>query len=184
MNELFLKEFQELKLRGDDIFSALKEEFFFTKLKAESSSLADLVRDFHEKFGAKTADFSKTENEKIGHKSGEFSENSLTSKIEILKIWSESWENLFKNFSEASSGNSEKFTQIATKKYTRSEENIHQLSDCAFLIGKMDALAKILQTEKAKNSTFEKPENLAEIPENSSPVCYAKSDEVRDEYKI
>lgn len=184
MNELFPTEFQKLKILGDEIFSALKEEFFFTKLKAESSSLEDLVRDFHEKFGAKTADFSKTENEKIGHKSGEFSENSLTSKIEILKIWSESWENLFKNFGEASSENSEKLSETAAKKYLSSEEKIHQLSDCAFLIGKMAALAKILQTEKAKNSTFEKPENLAEIPENSSPVCYAKSDEVRDEYKI
>jgi hypothetical protein len=184
MNELFLKEFQKLKILGDEIFSALKEEFFFTKLKAESSSLADLVREFHKKFGAKTADFSKTENEKIGQKSGEFSENSLSTKREILKIWSESWENLFKNFSEVDLGNSEKLNETAAKKLSISEKKIHQLSECAFLIGKMDALAKILQTEKAEISTTEKPENPAEMPENSSPVCYAKSDEVRDEYKI
>jgi len=184
MNELFLKEFQELKLRGDDIFLALKEEFFFTKLKDDSSSLAELVWEFHEKFGAKTANFSKIENEKIGQKSGEFSENYLTTKREILKIWSESWENLFKNISEVALRNSEKFTETAAKKYLTSEEKIHQLSDCAFLIGKMAALAEILQTEKEENPTSENPENIAEIPENSSPVCYAKSDEVRDEYKI
>ena len=184
MNDFFLKEFQELKLRGDEIFSALKEEFFFTKLKAENSSLAELVREFQEKFGTKTADFSKLENEKIGQKSSEFSENPLPSKREILKIWSHSWENLLKNISEDDWGNSEKLGETAAKKYTLSEEKIQQLSDCAFLIGKMAALAEILQPEKARTSTSEKLENLADMPENSSPVCFAKSDEVRDEYKI
>ena len=124
------------------------------------------------------------ENEKIGQKSGEFSENYLTPKREILKIWSESWENLFENTSEVDLENSEKSSETAAKNYVTSENKIHLLSDCAFLIGKMAAFAEILQTEKSETSTSEKAENPAEMPENSSPVCYAKSDEVRDEYKI
>lgn len=191
MKEIIFAEFQKYKHQTDEIFSVLNEPIFFKKINDESKTIADLVLDFAEKFGAKTAFFSEIENEKIGQNSNEFFQNNLTSKTEVLQFWSESWEIIFKNIEEIPAEKWEKFGQITGKKSDFESMVLSQLSSCAFSVGQIIFLAELLQNEKdsaekiqTKIPFSQKPENTADLPENSSPVCYAKSDEVRDEYKI
>ena len=191
MKEIIFAEFQKYKHQTDEIFSVLNEPVFFKKINDESKTITDLVQDFAEEFGTKTAFFSEIENEKIGQNSNEFFQNNLTSKTEVLQFWSESWEIIFKNIEEISAKKWEKFGQISGKKSELESEIFNQVSSCAFVVGQIIFLAELLQNEKdsaekiqTKILFSQKPENTADLPENSSPVCYAKSDEVRDEYKI
>ncbi|SFI59346.1 Protein of unknown function [Kaistella treverensis] len=191
MKEIIFAEFQKYKYQTDEIFSVLNEPIFFKKINDESKTITDLVQDFAEEFGTKTAFFSEIENEKIGQNSSKFLQYTLTSKAEVLQFWSESWEILFKNIEESPAEKWEKFGQITGKKSDFESMVLSQLSSCAFSVGQIIFLAELLQNEKnsaekiqTKILFSQKPENTADLPENSSPVCFAKSDEVRDEYKI
>ena len=71
---------------------------------------------------------------------------------------------------------------------------LRQLAHYPYHIGQIIYLAKMLKNDDwktlsiAKNKSQEytellKKQSSEEIHQNSSPVCYAKSDEVRDEYQ-
>lgn len=90
-----------------------------------------------------------------------FNENfptNILKKSTIISYWNLSWDALFKNL--------------------KSKNEAEVLAELTFYNNKTVEMLEIL--ERFKNIVRSPTENFAE---NSSPVCFANSSEVRDEYK-
>ena len=118
-------------------------------------------------------------------------ENDLQSRSEMLELWKKGWQVLFEVLNEIEEKNWNDLILIRGEEHTILDAVLRQLAHYSYHIGQIIYIAKMLKGEDwetlsiAKN-TSEKFKNIdsVEIQENSSPVCYAKSDEVRDEYKM
>ena len=121
-------------------------------------------------------------------------ENDIQSKAEMLEMWEKGWLVLFDALNQVNDANINSIILIRGEKISVVDALLRQLAHYPYHIGQIIYLAKMLKNDDwktlsiARNKSQEytellKKQNSAEIHQNSSPVCYAKSDEVRDEYQ-
>ena len=196
MKNTFIKRFQYYKEAAEKSFDQLSEEQLFWKYNAESNSIATLVKHLAGNMQSRLTDFLTEDGEKSNRNRDSEFENDIQSKSEMLKLWNKGWQVLFEALNAIEEKNWNDLILIRGEKHTVLDAVLRQLAHYPYHIGQIIYIGKMVKYADwktlsiAKNEsvpfTIEKLKSLdsSEIQENSSPVCYAKSDEVRDDYKI
>ena len=196
MKDLFLKRFQYYKELAEKTFDQVSEEHLFWKYNEESNSIATLVKHLSGNMQSRWTNFLTEDGEKSWRKRDSEFENDIQSKAEMMEIWTKGWQVLLKALNQITEENWNDTIFIRGEKYTVLDAVLRQLAHYPYHIGQIIYIGKMVKDADwktlsiAKNQsipfTIEKLKSLdsSEIQENASPVCYAKSDEVRDDYKI
>lgn len=195
MTDLFQKRFRFYKDLGDRTFSQLDEAQCLWKYNAESNSIATLVKHISGNMSSRWTNFLTEDGEKEGRNRDAEFENDIPSKTEMLEVWEKGWKVLFKALDQITSENMNQLIFIRGEKFSVLDALLRQLAHYSYHVGQIVYVAKLLTNEDwetlsiARNKSSEytlellKKQTPEDIQKNSSPVCYAKSDEVRDEYK-
>ena len=196
MKDLFIKRFQYYKDLAEKTFDQVSEEQLFWKYNEESNSIASLVKHLSGNMQSRWTNFLTEDGEKSWRNRDSEFENDIKSKAEMMEIWTKGWQVLFQALNQIKEENWNDTIFIRGEKHSVLDAVLRQLAHYPYHIGQIiyigkmvkDADWKTLSIAKNKSVPFiiEKLKSLdsSEIQENSSPVCYAKSDEVRDDYKI
>lgn len=194
MKDLFLKRFQYYKNIADQTFEQLEEPQLFWQYNPESNSIATIVKHISGNMISRWTNFLTEDGEKEWRNRDAEFENDIQSKAEMLEIWEKGWLVLFDALNQVNDANINSIILIRGEKISVVDALLRQLAHYPYHIGQIIYLAKMLKNDDwrtlsiARNKSQEytellKKQNSAEIHQNSSPVCYAKSDEVRDEYQ-
>ena len=196
MKDLFIKRFQFYKELGEKTFDQLSDDQLFWKYNEESNSIAILVQHLSGNMVSRWTNFLTEDGEKRWRKRDLEFENIIKSKIEMLEIWAKGWQVLFKALNQIEEETWTETIIIRGEKHTVVDAVLRQLAHYSYHVGQIVFIGKMVKDDEWKTLSLAKnqSENFAieklkdqdqsEIQENSSPVCYAKSDEVRDDYKI
>ncbi|SIS97572.1 Protein of unknown function [Kaistella chaponensis] len=194
MKDLFLKRFQYYKNIADQTFEQLEEPQLFWQYNPESNSIATIVKHISGNMISRWTNFLTEDGEKEWRNRDAEFENDIQSKAEMLEIWEKGWLVLFDALNQVNDANINSIILIRGEKISVVDALLRQLAHYPYHIGQIIYFAKMLKNDDwktlsiARNKSQEytellKKQNSAEIHQNSSPVCYAKSDEVRDEYQ-
>lgn len=196
MKDLFIKRFQYYKELAEKTFQQVSEEQLFWQYNEESNSIGTLVKHLAGNMQSRWTSFLTEDGEKEWRNRDSEFENDLQTKAEMLEIWDKGWLVLFEALNQIKDENWNHSISIRGEKITVLDAVIRQLAHYPYHIGQIVFIGKMLKNEKWKTLSIPKNKSLksdiehlkiqdpVEIHENSSPVCYAKSDEVRDDYKI
>ena len=194
MKDLFLKRFQYYKNIADQTFEQLEEPQLFWQYNPESNSIATIVKHISGNMISRWTNFLTEDGEKEWRNRDAEFENDIQSKAEMLEMWEKGWLVLYDALNQVNDANINSIILIRGEKLSFVDALLRQLAHYPYHIGQIIYLAKMLKNDDwktlsiARNKSQEytellKKQNSAEIHQNSSPVCYAKSDEVRDEYQ-
>ena len=196
MKDLFLKRFQYYKELAEKTFDQVSEEQLFWKYNEESNSIATLVKHLSGNMQSRWTNYLTEDGEKSWRKRDSEFENDIQSKAEMMEIWNKGWQVLFEALNQIKEENWNDTIFIRGEKNTVLDAVLRQLAHYPYHVGQIIYIGKMVKDADwktlsiAKNQsipfTIEKLKSLdsSEIQENASPVCYAKSEEVRDDYKI
>ena len=196
MKALFINRFQYYKELAEKTFDQISDEQLFWKYNDESNSIATLVKHLSGKIQSRWTHFLTEDGEKEWRNRDSEFENNISSKAEMMEIWDQGWLVLFKALNQIQEENWTDTIIIRGEKHSVLDAVLRQLAHYSYHIGQIVFIGKMLTNEDwktlsiAKNQSDHfnidqlKNQDQAQIQENSSPVCYAKSDEVRDDYKI
>ena len=196
MKDLFIKRFQYYKELGDKTFEQLNDDQVLWQYNSESNSVATLVKHLSGNMISRWTNFLNEDGEKDWRNRDSEFENNIHSKAEMLEIWEKGWMVLFEALNQINDENINATIFIRGEKLSFLDALLRQLAHYPYHIGQIIYVAKMVKNEDwktlsiAKNQSKEyttellKKQITAEIQQNSSPVCYAKSEEVRDDYKI
>ena len=196
MKDLFVKRFQYYKDLAEKTFDQVSEEHLFWKYNEESNSIATLVKHLSGNMQSRWTNFLTEDGEKSWRKRDSEFENDIQSKAEMMEIWTKGWQVLFEALNQIKEENWNDTIFIRGEKHTVLDAVLRQLTHYPYHIGQIIYIGKMVKDTDwntfsiAKNQSvpfnIEKLKSLdsSEIQENASPVCYAKSEEVRDDYKI
>ncbi len=195
MKDLFLKRFKYYKDLGDKTFQQLTDEDVLWRYNEVSNSISTIVKHLSGNMKSRWTNFLTEDGEKSWRNRDSEFEYDLQSKEEMLKIWEEGWQILFRALDQITPENIHQIIFIRGEELSVIDALLRQLAHYPYHVGQIIFIAKMIKNEDwktlsiAKNKSEEyhlellKNQKSEEIPENSSPVCFAKSDEVRDEYK-
>ena len=96
MKDLFIKRFQFYKELGEKTFDQLSDDQLFWKYNEESNSIAILVQHLSGNMVCRWTNFLREDGEKSWRNRDSEFENRIYSKIELLDIWANGWQVLFK----------------------------------------------------------------------------------------
>lgn len=195
MKELFIKRFLYYKALGDETFAQLSDEQLFWQPNQESNSIAVIVKHLSGNMISRCTDFLTEDGEKPWRNRDTEFISDMNSREEILSLWEKGWAVLLEALNQATEDNIHQMIFIRGEEHSVLDALLRQLAHYPYHIGQMMYAAKILKNDDWKNlsipksksgehhSEMRKKQEPEEIPQNSSPVCYAKDPEVRDEYK-
>ncbi len=193
MIDLFIKHFQYYKELGDKTFAQLSEEEFFWQYNQESNSVAIIVKHIAGNMFSRWTHFLTEDGEKEWRNRDSEFENTFSTKQEVIDYWEKGWVCLFDALAQVNDTNLHTEIFIRHEPYTVVDAIIRQLAHYPYHIGQMVYIAKMLKNQdwktlsiaRNKSSSYnaEMKSKFTSTQENSSPVCYANSKEVRDEYK-
>ena len=193
MKELFIKRFLYYKELGDKTLAQISEEQIFWQYNEESNSIAVIIKHIVGNMLSRWTNFLTEDGEKSWRNRDSEFVNSFKTKEEVLQHWEKGWNCLFEALNQINEENIHSKIHIRGEAHSVLDAVLRQLAHYPYHIGQIVFLGKMLKNEDWKtlsiarnksedfnNEMLSKSENL---PENSSPVCFAKSDEVRDEFK-
>lgn len=186
MLELLTERFRFYKDLGEKALAQLSEEECFWQYNEESNSVAVLVKHLSGNMLSRSTHFFTEDGEKEWrNRDGEF-ENSFKTKIEMMAFWDKGWQCLFDALKEIKETDLNKEVWVNKKPFSVADALLIQLTHYAYHIGQLVYIAKMLKNNQWKTLSIPRKkteDKFKDERENSSPVCYANSKEVRDEYK-
>ena len=196
MKNLLVNRFLYYKDLGDKTFLQLDDSDILWKYNEESNSIVTIVKHIAGNMKSRWTNFLTEDGEKSWRKrDSEFLED-IHSKEEMVKIWEEGWRILMSALDQITPENMDQTIFIRGEKISVIDAALRQLAHYPYHIGQIIFIAKMLKNEKwktlsiAKNKSEEyrleilKKQKKEDISENFSPLCFAKSEEIRDDYKI
>ncbi len=195
MKDLFIKRFQYYKDLADKTFAQLSDEQVFWQYSNESNSIAIIVKHVAGNMLSRWTNFLTEDGEKEWRNRDSEFVNNFETKLEVIEYWEKGWNCLFGALEQITNENISYPIYIRGEKHTVLDAVLRQLAHYPYHVGQIVYIAKMLKDENwqtlsiARNKSAEfntemlknlKPED---IQQNSSPVCYAKSDEVREDYQ-
>lgn len=196
MKELFLKRFLFYKDLGDKTFEQLSDDEVLWQYNTESNSIATIVQHIAGNMVSRWTNFLTEDGEKeYRNRDAEFL-NDIQSKAEMIAVWENGWKVLLEAINLITDENINTPIFIRGEKHSLLDAVLRQLAHYPYHIGQIIYAAKMLKNDAWKtlsiarnksaeyNSELLTKLNATEIPQNFSPVCYAKSDDVRDDYKL
>ena len=196
MKDLFLKRFNYYKELGDKTFVQLSDSELFWTYNSESNSIATLVQHISGNMESRWTRFMTEDGEKTWRNRDREFETHLKSKAEVIAVWEKGWDILFKALNQIEDHQWQKTILIRGEQHSVLDAVLRQLAHYPYHIGQIIYIAKMLKNDhwqtlsiaknQSENYTAQvlKNNNSEEIQENSSPVCFGKSDEIRDDYKL
>ncbi|WP_124641787.1 MULTISPECIES: DUF1572 family protein [Amniculibacterium] len=194
MKHLLTLRFQFYKNLGEKAMEPLMEDELHWQYNEESNSIAVLVNHISGNMQSRFTNFLTEDGEKPWRNRDAEFENSYQSKEELLNIWEKGWDCLFQALEQLDEENLKNTVTIRGEAMLVADALFRQLSHYAYHVGQMVYIAKMIKNSdwkslsipKNKSKEFNakmlnKNEDLEQ--ENASPVCFAKSNEIRDEYK-
>lgn len=195
MTELFEKRFLYYKELGDKTFVQLTDEQMFWTPNAESNSAAVIVKHLAGNMLSRWTDFFSEDGEKLWrNRDSEFIDDFKT-KAEVLVLWEKGWKCLLDALDQITDENLNATVYIRGEAHTVLDAVLRQLAHYPYHIGQLVYIAKILKNDEWKtlsiprnqsqqfNVEMMKQQSAEGVNENSSPVCFAKSSEVRDGFQ-
>lgn len=195
MKDLFIKRFQYYKELGDKTFAQLSEEQFFWQFNEESNSIAIIVKHLAGNMLSRWTNFLTEDGEKSWRNRDAEFVNDFKTKAEVLEFWEKGWNCLFEALEKIIDENLHSTIYIRGEAHSVLDAVLRQLAHYPYHVGQIVYIAKMLKNEDwktlsiARNKSAEfntemlKKQTPNDIRENSSPVCFAKDPDVRDEYK-
>ena len=196
MKDLFITRFQYYKELAEKTFDQLSEEQLFWKYNEESNSIGTLVKHLSGNMKSYWTNFLTEDGEKSWRNRDSEFEDDIQSKAEMMETWTKGWQVLFDALNQIKEENWNDTIAIRGEKHTVLDAVLRQLAHYPYHIGQIVFIGKMLKNDNWKTLSIAKNKSIlfdieklnsldpSEIQENASPVCYAKSDEVRDDYKI
>ncbi|WP_304342908.1 DUF1572 family protein [Chryseobacterium koreense] len=196
MKDLFIKRFLYYKELADKTFEQLNDEEVLWQYNPESNSIATIVKHISGNMLSRWTNFLTEDGEKDWRNRDSEFENDLHSKSEMLEVWEKGWKVFIDSLNQITDETWQKEITIRGEKHSVLDAVLRQLAHYPYHIGQIVYVAKMQKDDKwktlsiARNKSEEfnieilKKHKPQEIQQNSSPVCYAKSNEIRDDYKI
>jgi len=193
MKDLLIKRFLYYKELGDKTFVQLSEEEIFWQYNEESNSVAVIVKHIAGNMLSRWTNFLQEDGEKGWRNRDSEFVNTFRTKAKVLEYWEKGWKCLLEALEQISEENISYTIYIRNEPHSVLDAVLRQLAHYPYHIGQIIYIAKMLKNgdwktlsiAKNKSSEFNKmmTEKSGNTTQNSSPVCFANSDEVRDEYK-
>jgi len=185
------KRFLYYKNLGDKTFEQLTDEQIFWQYNEESNSIATIVKHVSGNMISRWTNFLTEDGEKSWRNRDSEFENSLKNKTDVIELWENGWRVFLDALSEINEQNLESTIYIRGEAHSVLDAVNRQLAHYPYHIGQMVYIAKMLKNNDwktlsiARNTSEDFNQKMLENSENenSSPVCYAKSSDVRDEFK-
>lgn len=150
------KQFEYYKLLGDKTFEQLAPENMFFKYNNDSNSIAVIVKHLHGNMLSRWTDFLTSDGEKEWrNRDGEFEDTPAT-KDDILNIWNEGWNCLFKALNSLNETDLEKIIYIRNQGHTVMEAINRQLAHYPYHVGQIVFLGKMLSSDHWKSLSIPK----------------------------
>lgn len=194
MKHLLTLRFQFYKNLGEKAMEPLMEDELHWQYNEESNSIAVLVNHISGNMQSRFTNFLTEDGEKPWRNRDAEFENSYQSKEELLNIWEKGWDCLFQALEQLDEENLKNTVTIRGEAMLVADALFRQLSHYAYHVGQMVYIAKMIKNSDWKSLSI--PKNISKEfnakmlnknedleQENASPVCFAKSNEIRDEYK-
>ena len=191
MNELVLKRFQYYKELGDKTFEQLSEEQFFWQYNEESNSVAIIVKHLAGNMVSRWTNFLTEDGEKSWRNRDLEFENDFKTKQEAIDYWEKGWSCLNNALEQITEENINSTIYIRGEAHSVLDAILRQLAHYPYHIGQIIYIAKMIKNDdwktlsiaKNKSSEFNTKMFSDQSQENFSSVCFAKSPEVREDYK-
>lgn len=193
MKDLFIKRFLYYKDLGDKTFAQLSDEQMFWQYNEESNSVAIIVKHIAGNMLSRWTNFLTEDGEKSWRNRDSEFVNSFQTKTEILEFWEKGWTCLLSALEQINDENINSTIYIRSESHSVLDAVLRQLAHYPYHIGQIVYIAKMLKNDDwktlsiARNKSAEFNQKMIskfdESQENSSPVCFAKSNEIREDYK-
>lgn len=195
MKDLFIKRFEYYKALGDKSFDQLSDEQIFWQYNEESNSIAVIVHHLAGNMLSRWTNFLTEDGEKSWRHRDEEFVNTFTTKNEVLEYWEKGWKCLFEALDQINDENLYTTIYIRGEGHSVIDAVFRQLAHYPYHIGQIVYIAKMIKNEDWKtlsiarnrsqefNTDMKSKFSKEEQEDNSSPVCFQNSPEVRDEYK-
>lgn len=193
MKNLFIKRFLYYKELGDKTFSQLSERDFFWQYNQGSNSIAIIINHIAGNMLSRWTNFLTEDGEKEWRNRDSEFVNAFETKSEVLEFWEKGWACLFAALAQITDENINSTIYIRGEAHSVLDAVLRQLAHYPYHIGQIVYIAKMLKNNdwetlsiaRNKSADFNKEmhSKFDSSQENASPVCFAKSDEVRDDYK-
>lgn len=185
------KRFLYYKNLGDKTFEQLTDEQIFWQYNEESNSIATIVKHVSGNMISRWTNFLTEDGEKPWRNRDSEFENSHKNKTDVIELWENGWRVFLDALSEINEQNLESTIYIRGEAHSVLDAVNRQLAHYPYHIGQMVYIAKMLKNNDwktlsiARNTSEDFNQKMLENSENenSSPICYAKSSDVRDEFK-
>ena len=193
MKDLFIKRFLYYKELGDRSLAQLSEEQIFWQYNEESNSIAIIINHVAGNMLSRWTNFLTEDGEKSWRNRDSEFENTFKTKEEVLEYWEKGWACLFEALNQITDENINSTIYIRGEAHSVVDAVFRQLAHYPYHIGQIIYIAKMMKNEdwqtlsiaRNKSADFNaEMHSKFDEQENASPVCFAKSDEVRDDFKI
>ena len=193
MKDLFIKRFLYYKELGDRSLAQLSEEQIFWQYNEESNSIAIIIKHIAGNMLSRWTNFLTEDGEKSWRNRDSEFENNFKTKAEVLEYWEKGWACLFEALNQITDENINSTIYIRGEAHSVVDAVFRQLAHYPYHIGQIIYIAKMMKNEdwqtlsiaRNKSADFNaEMHSKFDEQENASPVCFAKSDEVRDDFKI
>jgi hypothetical protein len=148
--------FQYYKSIGEKAMEQLTEDQLLYKLNEESNSISILVQHLHGNMLSRWTDFLSSDGEKEWRERDKEFEEQKIGKQEILKLWNEGWDLLFRELGRISEDDLSKTVYIRKEPFTAMEAIIKQLGHYPYHIGQIVFIAKLLKNKEWQNLSIPK----------------------------
>lgn len=192
MKDLFVKRFQYYKDIGDKTLAQLSEEQFFWQYNEESNSIAIIIKHVAGNMLSRWTNFLTEDGEKDWRNRDLEFTSTFKTKDEVLEYWEKGWRCLFEALNQITDENINATIYIRGEAHSVLDAVFRQLAHYPYHIGQIVYIAKMMKDQdwqtlsiaRNKSEDFnQKMHSKFDGHENASPVCFAKSDEVRDDFK-
>lgn len=193
MKDLLINRFLYYKELGDKSFAQLTDEQLFWQYNKESNSIAIIVKHLAGNMLSRWTNFLTEDGEKEWRNRDAEFVNTFKTKSEVLDYWEKGWDCFFNALGQITDENLHSTIYIRGEAHSFLDAVLRQLAHYPYHIGQIVYLSKIIKNtdwktlsiarNKSADFNQEIHSKFESNQENASPVCFAKSDEVRDDYK-
>lgn len=142
------KQFEYYKLLGEKTIDQLSEEQLFWMPNEASNSIAIIVKHLNGNMLSRWTDFLTSDGEKeTRNRDAEF-ENDRKSKSELMNIWQQGWDCLFKTLHALTEEDLGKTIYIRNQGCTAEDAIMRQLAHYPYHVGQIIYIGKLIVNEK------------------------------------
>jgi hypothetical protein len=141
--ESIIKQFRYYQALGERSFEQLPDEVLFWQYNEESNSIATIVNHLSGNMLSRWTDFLTTDGEKEWRKREEEFENYITTRVEMIKKWTNGWDCLYKALLSLTEQDLDTIIYIRNQGHTISEAIARQLAHYPYHIGQIVFIAKM-----------------------------------------